>query len=232
MSNLNDDIIKQTSAGNEGKQGEDKLQKISKDIDAIANKLELIDNSFSDYVYSDPVYPEVNLDEVLDKLENLNQDMKKDVADLPGISQSLGKMNMHFYTVVQHLNRITDKIILFEEELSIIKKTVTLLAEHIAAEAKESPDKNPNNNFEDNSNENQKEASEELLNKVMDLSAKLSKLELNIHDLLNSSLTSMKTDMGRRLDTMEQNAAKNRALTVGIIISILLNIIVIAMQFI
>lgn len=114
------------------------IKKIDSDLDAIANKLELIDNSFSDYVYSDPVTPEINFDEVLDKLNSVQAELAelieqapepvrtdpeliehiKHLNTIPNITSRLDTMNVHFLTVVNHLNKITDYILRFENEVS------------------------------------------------------------------------------------------------------------------
>lgn len=205
------------------------IQKIDDDLDAIANKLELIDNSFSDYFYSDPAMPEIHFDEVLDKLSQVQTDLTnifRDVApatedselfknldNIPGISTALEHLNINFRTVLGHLNKITDHIIYFDT--SIQQMT-----------------------------ENSKNLQEDLQNQKQ-LLAQMAEMQKNIqtgHASMQSTLLTIQTtqanmhsELIQRLNTIETNSVKagktNPALILGVGLSVILNIVLLALNF-
>lgn len=205
------------------------IQKIDDDLDAIANKLELIDNSFSDYFYSDPAMPEIHFDEVLDKLSQVQTDltdvfqntapatgdseMFKNLDNIPDISAALERLNINFRTVLGHLNKITDHIIYFDASIRQMTETSKNLQEDL---------------------QNQKQ-----------LLAQLTELQKSVqtgHASMQSTLlsiqttqTNMQSELIQRLNTIETNSAKagktNPALIFGVGLSVILNIVLLALNF-
>lgn len=205
------------------------IQKIDNDLDAIANKLELIDNSFSDYFYSDPAMPEIHFDEVLDKLSQVqtdltdlfqgvtpaaeNSEMFKNLDNIPGISAALDRLNINFRTVLGHLNKITDHIIYFDTSIQKMTESSKNLQEDLQSQ-------------------------KQLLTQLMEMQKTVQSGHASMQSTLLSiqtAQTNMQADIIQRLNVIENNSSKagktNPALIFGVGLSVILNIVLLLLNF-
>ena len=205
------------------------IQKIDNDLDAIANKLELIDNSFSDYFYSDPAMPEIHFDEVLDKLSQVQTDLTdifqsvtpaaggsealKNLDTIPDISSAMERLNINFRTVLGHLNKITDHIIYFDASIQQMTESSKTLQADL---------------------QNQKQ----LLTQLTEMQKAVQAGHASMQSALLSVQTAqanMQSEIIQRLNVIETNSAKagktNPALILGVGLSVVLNIALLLMNF-
>lgn len=205
------------------------IQKIDDDLDAIANKLELIDNSFSDYFYSDPAMPEIHFDEVLDKLSQVQTDltdifqsvtpaagspeMFKNLDNIPDISSAMERLNINFRTVLGHLNKITDYIIYFNTSIQQMTESSKNLQEDLQSQ-------------------------KQLLTQLTEIQKSLQTGQASMQSTLISiqtTQTNMQSEIMQRLNVIETNSAKagktNPALIFGVGLSVILNIVLLLMNF-
>ena len=171
------------------------LHEVLNNIDLVSQKLEKIDNSFSDYVYSDPVLPDYEAD-----FEAINQNFIKLEALLS--SNSLNEQVIHSITVTLY------KI---EEKLNALENTVHAGFEFSNAKLEES--------INTNTHEDVLLKISELNQKVIHMHSDINR-EMETKLASNSETIGRKLE-----SLIQENSFTNRKLVTILSISTILNVI-------